>query len=121
MGSSEDEAWFTELVRAHQVALRTYVSRRVGPADVDDVVAEVLAAAWRHRASPPPTPELWLYRTAWNSLLHQFRSQRRRDRLAARLAQTPTGTPGWDAARTTAKPRRSSARAWRGSPRPIRN
>jgi RNA polymerase sigma-70 factor (ECF subfamily) len=98
MSGSDDEAWFTELVRAHQVALRDYVSRRVTPADVDDVVAEVLAAAWRHRDSRPPMPELWLYRTAWNSLLHQFRSQRRRERLTARLSQMPTAAPGGDTA-----------------------
>src|SRR5450830_650951 len=97
MDTTSDEAWFTELVRAHHVALRAYVGRRVGPGDVDDIVAEVLAAAWRHRNQRPPTPELWLYRTAWNALLHQFRSQRRRDRLTARLAQIPTATSGQDA------------------------
>jgi RNA polymerase sigma-70 factor (ECF subfamily) len=97
MDSSTDEEWFTELVRAHQVAVRTYVGRRIGPGDVDDVVAEVFAAAWRHRGRRFPKPELWLYRTAWNSLLHQFRAQRRRERLTARLFQLPTAPAGHDA------------------------
>ncbi len=93
---SDDEAGFTDLVRAHHRALRTYVGRRIAAGDVDDVVAEVLAAAWRHRDRRPASPELWLYRTVWNSLLHQFRSQRRRERLTARLSQLPAALlPAW--------------------------
>jgi RNA polymerase sigma factor (sigma-70 family) len=87
-----DEAWFTALVHAHRQDLRNYVRRRIDPAAVDDVVSEVLGAAWRHRDLRPPEPRLWLLRTAQNALLHQFRAQRRRDRLMAKLAGEPAPT-----------------------------
>lgn len=93
----EDDAWFATLVREHRMVLRAYVSRRIGPDEVDDVVSEVLAAAWRHRDSRPPQPRLWLLRTAQNTLLHQYRTQRRRERLADKLAQLPQTAAGIDA------------------------
>lgn len=60
-----DEAWFTDLVRAHTAALHRYLVRRVGAGDADDLAADVLVVAWRRRDDvPDDAPLAWLYRTA---------------------------------------------------------
>lgn len=83
--SENDETAFAAMVATHQRALHRYARRRVGPDDAADVVAEVFAAAWRHRERLPDPVEPWLFRTAWHVLLHQFRAARRRASLDARL------------------------------------
>jgi RNA polymerase sigma-70 factor (ECF subfamily) len=90
----EDDAAFAELVERNRVAVYRYARRRVSEADAADVVAEVFAAAWRHRDRLPEPVERWLYRTAWNALLHQFRSARRQASLTARLLQEHRPEPG---------------------------
>jgi RNA polymerase sigma factor (sigma-70 family) len=82
---NDDEIAFAAIVARHQPGLYRYARRRVGPEDAADVVAEVFAAAWRHRERLPDPIKPWLFRTAWNALLHQFRAARRRANLAARL------------------------------------
>lgn len=86
---------FAALVRDHLVLVRRYAARRVPPDDVEDVVAEVFATAWRHRAKLPDPPKFWLLRTAWFHIQRQYRSRLRENRLADRLAglrhEQPTG------------------------------
>ncbi len=82
-----DEAWLEALFRAHHRAVLAYAVRRLpgDPADADDVVAEVFAAAWRHRERVPDEALPWLYRTAAHHVQHRRRSTARRRRLAERL------------------------------------
>ncbi|MFN8158761.1 MAG: sigma-70 family RNA polymerase sigma factor [Candidatus Nanopelagicales bacterium] len=79
-----DEAWLEGVFRAHHRAVLAYAARRV-PDEADDVVAEVFAAAWRHRATVPAEALPWLYRTAAHHVLHRRRSTARRSRLVGRL------------------------------------
>lgn len=85
MSNPSDDDRFSTLVECHQAALFRYARRRVAAVDAADVVAEVFAAAWRHRDRLPDPVEPWLYRTAWNALLHQFRGARRHAALVVRL------------------------------------
>lgn len=87
MTETRDEQWFEQLFRAHHVTVRTYARRRVD--DPDDVVAEVFAAAWRHRPRIPDDPVPWLLRTASHHVLHAHRGRRRRLRLDAKLTAQP--------------------------------
>lgn len=76
---------FADLVRDHLVPVRRYAARRVPPDDVEDVVAEVFATAWRHRAKLPDPPRFWLLRTAWFHIQRSYRSRLRENRLVDRL------------------------------------
>ncbi len=100
---ADDERWFEARVLAELPFLLGYARRRVG--DPDDVVAEVLALAWRHRAAlrarPPEQMRPWLLRTASHQILHVYRSSHRRERLADRLIQHRAGTPAEDHADAT--------------------
>lgn len=86
MEPDRDEAWFEALFRAHGNQVAAYARRRV-PGEADDVVAEVFAAAWRHRAKVPETALPWLYRTASNVVLHSRRSRARGAALTERIAR----------------------------------
>jgi len=85
-----DRAWLEALIAAHAGALAAYAVRRVPPHEVDDILAEVFAAAWQHRDRVPEPALPWLYRTASHHVLHTWRSRSRADRLAARLRAEPT-------------------------------
>ena len=62
--TSDEVAWFTEVVREHSTALVRYFARRGPRQDAEDLAAEVFATAWRRRADVPPDAVLpWLYRT----------------------------------------------------------
>lgn len=57
----EVEGW----VREYLPAVHRYLRRRAPRDDVDDLVSEVFATAWRRRADVPREAVLpWLYRTA---------------------------------------------------------
>lgn len=69
------------LFRDHHANVRSFIARRVRPAEVDDVVAEAFATVWRRRRDLPRNPDLhraWLLRIAHYSVLNQRRSRRRR-------------------------------------------
>lgn len=86
MGEGQrDEGWLEDQFRAHHRAVLAYAVRRVPRDEADDVVAEVFAAAWRHRATVPDEALPWLYRTAAHHVLHRRRSTARRSRLTDRL------------------------------------
>ena len=84
-------AWLEALIAAHAGALAAYAARRVPSHEVDDVLAEVFAAAWQHRDRVPEPALPWLYRTASHHVLHTWRRRSRADRLAARLLAEPAG------------------------------
>ena len=71
-------------------ALRRYAHYRgVSGADADDLVSEVLAIAWRRLDTiPSDDPLPWLFAVARNVWRNQLRSQRRRERLVARLPRS---------------------------------
>lgn len=83
--ATRDDAWFEALFRQHGNRLLAYARRRC-PDDADDVVAEVFATAWRHRATVPEDALPWLYRTAAHHVLHAHRGRTRRSALVLRSA-----------------------------------
>jgi RNA polymerase sigma-70 factor (ECF subfamily) len=75
----------------HHRAMYAYTYRRLAAtgAEVNDVVAEVFAVAWRRLESIPAPPEdrLWLYGVARRCVARAQRSAFRRGRLEARLLE----------------------------------
>lgn len=80
-----DEAWFESTYRANEHAVRSYVYRRVGIDQVDDIVAEVFATLWRRRDDPPLRVLPWLYGVAANHVAHASRTQARGEQLTQKL------------------------------------
>lgn len=85
-GTARDSAWFEALFRQHGNQVLAYASRRC-PAEADDVVAEVFAAAWKHRQTVPAEALPWLYRTAAHQVMHSHRGSSRRAALVSRSAR----------------------------------
>jgi RNA polymerase sigma factor (sigma-70 family) len=82
-------ARFEELYRAHGRHVLAFAVRRTAqPADAADVLAEVFLVVWRRIDDVPDGDEarLWLYGVAHNVVANSRRSDRRRTRLALRLA-----------------------------------
>jgi RNA polymerase sigma-70 factor (ECF subfamily) len=67
-------------------AVRRYLARRTDPATADDVLSETLLVCWRRLDDVPDVPLPWAYGVARNCLANAARGDRRRMRLAARLA-----------------------------------
>ena len=86
---ADSAAQFEAFYTAHYKAIAGYVRRRVAAHDADDVIAQVFAIAWRrfYQVPDPPGDRLWLFGVARNSVAGQYRSERRRLRLQARLSQ----------------------------------
>jgi len=66
--------------------VRRYLARRTDPATADDVLSETLLVCWRRLDDVPDAPLPWAYGVARNCLANAARGDRRRTRLAARLA-----------------------------------
>lgn len=83
---SPDEA-FDTAYREHYWAVSRFVARRLDdrPSEVEEVVAEVFAVAWRRRRELPESPLPWLYAVARNCLANAVRGRGRYRRLLARL------------------------------------
>jgi RNA polymerase sigma factor (sigma-70 family) len=91
LGHEVAQARFSRLYREQGRAILTYALRRVGdPEDAADVVAETFLVAWRRFDDVPldDGARLWLYGVARLVLTNLQRSERRRTRLGARLAET---------------------------------
>ncbi|HET9444584.1 MAG TPA: sigma-70 family RNA polymerase sigma factor [Acidimicrobiales bacterium] len=80
---------FARVFEAGYRPLLEYARRRTaGVAEADDVVAEVLAIAWRRLDDVPPGAELaWLYGVARRVLANERRGAARRRRLLERAAR----------------------------------
>ncbi|MCP9210733.1 RNA polymerase sigma factor [Streptomyces sp. NEAU-Y11] len=78
---------FDAAYREHYWAVSRFVARRLDEqtADVEEVVAEVFAVAWRRRAELPDPPLPWLYGVARHCLANTVRGRGRYRRLLARL------------------------------------
>ena len=88
MGEREER--FTDLFASAYASLWAYARRRVPPDDVDDVVADVFAVAWRRLdevSADNPLP--WLYGVGYKTIANVYRSHKRRLRLVQRLAAEP--------------------------------
>lgn len=100
---------------AHYPAISAYFLRRCATAtDAAEATTDVFTIAWRRFADMPPEPErrLWLYGVARRVLADHVRSDRRRQRLGARLqALTPAvGGPDIGAATVEAIAMRAALR-----------
>lgn len=84
MTSSEE--LFTQLYERYRNELHAFCLRRVDRAEVDDVMAEVFAVAWRKIETVEAGKErAWLYSIARNVIRNQWRSATRRRRLQSRV------------------------------------
>jgi len=78
------------LAREHSSAVANYLRRRLyplSPADLDDLVEEVLVVCWRRIDAVPADAELpWMIGVARNVLNNARRSQNRRSAFVATLS-----------------------------------
>lgn len=87
---------FEALYRAQHAAVRRFVTRRLGEADGDDVVATTFELAYRKLPDHHPHPVGWLFRTAGNLVKAELR-RRGREIRAVQDAATLTAIGGEDA------------------------
>jgi RNA polymerase sigma-70 factor, ECF subfamily len=81
-----DRARFEQLYRAHYAEILRYAARRVDVDTARDVAAETFTAAWRRLDDVPAhATRGWLFTTARNVLVNEYRTLARRDRLTDRL------------------------------------
>ncbi len=81
-----DHERFEVLARELVEPLRRFLARRTDPATVDDVLADTLLVCWRRLDDVPDEPLPWAYGVARNCLANALRSDRRQERLAAKVA-----------------------------------
>ena len=85
--AAQRRAQFEQMYRAHAQAIFTYCLRRTSREEAKDATADVFAVAWRRLGDLPLGNERpWLYGVARNVLNDKRRAERRRDRLAAKMA-----------------------------------
>lgn len=76
---------------ALRAPIASFLYRRVDANDVDDLVSEVFAVAWRRGAPVTTGEELpWLYRVATNLVANHRRKNARADRFVASLLAPDT-------------------------------
>lgn len=80
------DARYRRIYESHYRAVLAYCLRRADSADAQDAAAEVFTIAWRRLADVPPDELPWLYGVAYRVISHQWRSERRRKGLVARIA-----------------------------------
>jgi len=80
---------FRSLYAATYAELLRFVTRRVPPAQAEDVVADVFLVVWRRVADLPAEVDdqrAWLFGIARHVLLNETRTRHRQDALAVRVA-----------------------------------
>ncbi|MGH3361094.1 MAG: RNA polymerase sigma factor [Nocardioides sp.] len=82
----ERRARFEHLARELIEPLRRFLFRRTDPDTADDVLADTLLVLWRRLDDVPEHALPWAYGVARHCLANAERGQRRRQRLAARIA-----------------------------------
>lgn len=87
MPEQDKRSRYEAMFRTTYERVLAYVRRRADPADVEDVVADTYAVAWRRFDEVPADPLPWLYGVARRTLANARRSVRRRVQLAVRLAR----------------------------------
>lgn len=87
MATTDIDARFTAMFERHYNEVLAYCVRRTNRAEADDVTAEVFAVAWRRRDDIEwETVRPWLYGVARGVLSNRWRSLKRQDRLAKKMA-----------------------------------
>ncbi|MEM7095601.1 MAG: sigma-70 family RNA polymerase sigma factor [Actinomycetota bacterium] len=84
--SDLDQRRFFEHYRSFVAA---FAARRVRPDDVEDIVSEVFAIAWRRRDVVPEDALPWLYRTARYVIGTRYRTDARLAALREKLGAVP--------------------------------
>ncbi|MEO8424809.1 MAG: sigma-70 family RNA polymerase sigma factor [Actinomycetota bacterium] len=84
MQLSEPDLW-EALYSSNSDHVFAYASRRVGPEEAADIVAETFLAAWRRIDDVPDDALPWLYAAAKNVINNSRRAEMRRDALWRRL------------------------------------
>jgi RNA polymerase sigma factor (sigma-70 family) len=96
-GDDDHRVAFEKLFAAHYWTVRGYVLRRSPGSVVEDVVADTFLVAWRRLDSVGDDPLPWLLGVARRLLANQYRADRRRGALAARLQSLiPGQSLGWE-------------------------
>jgi RNA polymerase sigma factor (sigma-70 family) len=91
LGSELAQIRFGQLYRDQGRAILAYALRRVAdPEDAADVLAETFLIAWRRLDQVPNEAgaRLWLFGVARRVIANRHRTERRRTRLAERLAES---------------------------------
>ncbi len=101
VASRLDSELFAEIYRRHAPALRRYVTRRLGVALAEDIVADTFLLAFRQRESYDSrwvSARPWLYGIASNLIGRHRRAEVRQYRAYARTGVDPVTAPFADAA-----------------------
>jgi RNA polymerase sigma factor (sigma-70 family) len=99
MSSDPREIRFRRLYEEHYEMLLAYAARRCpDPSEARDIVADTFLVLWRRLEAAPDDKEvpLWLHGVIRRVLANHYRGRMRRDRLAARFAQTAREAPETD-------------------------
>jgi RNA polymerase sigma-70 factor, ECF subfamily len=88
--AAEQRAGFEGFYLRYYDAVLSFVLRRIGEGEAEDVVAETFLAAWRRISDLPGQPLPWLYGTARRVLGNHWRAGRRREALRAKLNGRPS-------------------------------
>lgn len=94
---SGDETQFEALYRAYAREIYAYCLRRSNVDEAKDATSEVFVVAWRRREELPYGDDVlpWLYGVSRKVLANRTRSNRRRERLALKVAgQQQSSIPG---------------------------
>lgn len=88
-GLAGDAAAYRQLLSALTGALRGYFTRRVGPAEAEDLVQETLIAIHAKRETYDPSQPLtaWVYGIARYKLIDEFRRNKRRAQVPLEEAE----------------------------------
>jgi RNA polymerase sigma-70 factor (ECF subfamily) len=82
---ADDRERFERIYRENFRTVLRYAALRIDPERAKDVAAETFLVAWRRLDDVPDDPRAWLLGVARRVIAGQFRSETRRDALAARL------------------------------------
>ena len=82
---ADDRDRFERIYREHFRAVLRFAAARIDPERAKDVAAETFLVAWRRLDDVPDEPRPWLLGVARRVIAGQFRSETRREALAARL------------------------------------
>jgi RNA polymerase sigma-70 factor, ECF subfamily len=81
----DEKEQFERIYRENFRAVLRFAAARIDPERAKDVAAETFLVAWRRLDAVPPEPRPWLLGVARKVIAGQFRSETRREALAARL------------------------------------
>jgi RNA polymerase sigma-70 factor (ECF subfamily) len=84
---ADDRERFERIYRENFRAVLRFAAMRIDPERAKDVAAETFLVAWRRLDDVPVEPRAWLLGVARKVIAGQFRSQTRRDAVAARLGR----------------------------------